>query len=627
LANPVALSAFCFLGAAVLYWRTLAPTVLPGDAGEFQFAAWGFWLAHPTGYPLYLLLGGIAQHLLPFGDPAYRLNLFSAFWSALAVAVAFLAFWNVTRMRGAALIAAATFAVSPMVWAQATRAEVYALNTFFVALLAWLGIMWRARPHTWLACAFAFTFGLSLAHHRMTLLLIPAFAALFAQRVAPLLGTPALLFRRGLMYSLFAAMPLVLYLYIPLRMGATPYALLPIPPADPIVVYENSLQGWLAVVLGSAFQSQIGLTATSVNILLGFPATLLAELNAFGILVALLGMVALLLDRRFTTAAFILFGVLGFVWFASIYHIGDIADYFAPAFFFAGMAIAAGIAFAVGALREVPQTRDSSLPVIALLAFTALLPMQNLFAQFAARDASRRVETRAAWEELLASDIPRNAILVSNDRDEITPMYYMQLVEKLRPDLMGLFPRISPGPRFDNVVSLVTSVAPTGRPIFSIKAIPALSLRYAVEEQPNGLWRVRVDAPAPPEHPSEAILADALQVHGFTINEGEPYPGEKLIIGVQYEPLRSLKRPYTLSLQLFDLEGEKVGQADDHVPGQGEYPPTRWGVGELIQDRFSLMLNSELSPGSYSLMLRAYTPAGEDELGELTEIGTIEILE
>lgn len=43
--------------AFALYLRILAPDVLPGDSGEFHFAAWRLGLAHPTGYPLYLTLG------------------------------------------------------------------------------------------------------------------------------------------------------------------------------------------------------------------------------------------------------------------------------------------------------------------------------------------------------------------------------------------------------------------------------------------------------------------------------------------------------------------------------------------------------------------------------------------
>src|SRR5581483_4482161 len=137
--RPRVLAVIAACAALLLYARTTAPTVLPGDSGEFQFAAWGFWLAHPTGYPLYLILGGVWQHLLPIGDPACRLNLLSAFLAALTIGAAFLVCYQITRARAASLIAASALAASPLFWAQATRAEVYALNTLFVALLSLLG--------------------------------------------------------------------------------------------------------------------------------------------------------------------------------------------------------------------------------------------------------------------------------------------------------------------------------------------------------------------------------------------------------------------------------------------------------------------------------------------------------
>ena len=85
------LIAFLLAGAAfALYVATLAPTVLAGDGGEFQFVPYLLGVAHPTGYPLYTLLGWAWSHLLPVGDVAYRLNLFSAFWAALAVGFLYL---------------------------------------------------------------------------------------------------------------------------------------------------------------------------------------------------------------------------------------------------------------------------------------------------------------------------------------------------------------------------------------------------------------------------------------------------------------------------------------------------------------------------------------------------------
>src|SRR5690349_15736440 len=67
------------LGAGALYLRTLAPG-LGGtvDSAEFQHAAAHLDIVHPTGYPLYLLLARIWISLVPFGEVAWRVNLWSA---------------------------------------------------------------------------------------------------------------------------------------------------------------------------------------------------------------------------------------------------------------------------------------------------------------------------------------------------------------------------------------------------------------------------------------------------------------------------------------------------------------------------------------------------------------------
>ena len=81
-----------FALAFALYLRTGARGLLPGDPGEFQFAAWTFGLAHASGYPLYLITGGIWQHVWNlFGvSPAASLNALSAVYAAAAVALLYL---------------------------------------------------------------------------------------------------------------------------------------------------------------------------------------------------------------------------------------------------------------------------------------------------------------------------------------------------------------------------------------------------------------------------------------------------------------------------------------------------------------------------------------------------------
>ncbi len=68
----------------VIYLTTVSPTVNFIDSGELITAVREPGVAHPPGYPLYVLLGYVASHVL-WGEEAWRVNVLSAFWGALAV--------------------------------------------------------------------------------------------------------------------------------------------------------------------------------------------------------------------------------------------------------------------------------------------------------------------------------------------------------------------------------------------------------------------------------------------------------------------------------------------------------------------------------------------------------------
>lgn len=239
LAGDWLLAAGCFLLALALYLQTLAPSVaaLFDDSLEFPLVVHRLAIAHPTGYPLYVLLGKLFT-LGPWHNVAWAVNLLSAIAGAVTIALVYLLTRHLARRRLPALVAAAALAVSPVFWSQAVVAEVYTLNSAFVAGVLWLALRWarrpllpvrpfsllqvrppdkgplflpgesfwqrlppalrrgahrvqrlyrraypavppsrRLRPHPWLY-ALAGVLGLALAHHRTILLLVPALAAL-----------------------------------------------------------------------------------------------------------------------------------------------------------------------------------------------------------------------------------------------------------------------------------------------------------------------------------------------------------------------------------------------------------------------------------------------------------------
>lgn len=126
----------------VCYIRTLMPGTVGGDAGELQYAGPLLALVHPTGQPLYVLLGKLWSAALPVGSIAYRMNLLAAVSAAAGCAA--LA-WFVGRIYGLPVIGAAaglTLGFGATVWGQAVLADKYGFNVLLASLVIGLALWW-----------------------------------------------------------------------------------------------------------------------------------------------------------------------------------------------------------------------------------------------------------------------------------------------------------------------------------------------------------------------------------------------------------------------------------------------------------------------------------------------------
>ncbi|HEY0797618.1 MAG TPA: DUF2723 domain-containing protein, partial [Candidatus Baltobacteraceae bacterium] len=130
-----------FSVALVVYVLSLSPNVNFWDTGEMQTVPYMLGIAHPTGFPLFILAGWLFSHVVPFGTVAWRLGALSAIALALAARAVYVLGMELGASPGTAFCGALLYALGPVVWMHGSRAEVHD----FVALFSLLAITSAVR--------------------------------------------------------------------------------------------------------------------------------------------------------------------------------------------------------------------------------------------------------------------------------------------------------------------------------------------------------------------------------------------------------------------------------------------------------------------------------------------------
>jgi hypothetical protein len=152
------------IAALALYVRTLAPSLLWGDSAEFQTLSYTLGMTHPSGYMTQIIFGKLFTYI-PVGNIAYRVNLMSAFFGALAVAETYLIVRLLGGGRIPALGASVLLTLTEGFWWRALLAESYAPAAGMLATIWLLVLLWRnTGKQTFLFLA-GLAGGLSLGIH------------------------------------------------------------------------------------------------------------------------------------------------------------------------------------------------------------------------------------------------------------------------------------------------------------------------------------------------------------------------------------------------------------------------------------------------------------------------------
>ena len=157
----------------VVYGATVAPTVTLWDAGEFIAAVETLGIPHPPGTPLYVLVARVWSDALGFLPRALATNLFSAVATAGAAALLAGLLARATRQPLAALAAAVCAGATATVWSNATETEVYAASLVLSLVMLVVGERAGREADARWQVLLAYLFALAVPLHMSALVAVP----------------------------------------------------------------------------------------------------------------------------------------------------------------------------------------------------------------------------------------------------------------------------------------------------------------------------------------------------------------------------------------------------------------------------------------------------------------------
>ena len=152
------------IAALALYIRTLAPSLLWGDSAEFQTLSYTLGMTHPSGYMTQIMFGKLFTYI-PVGNIAYRVNLMSAFFGALAVAETYLIVRLLGGWKIAGISASILLALTEGFWWRALLAESYGPAAGMLATIWLLILLWRNSGRSMYLFLAGLAGGLSVGIH------------------------------------------------------------------------------------------------------------------------------------------------------------------------------------------------------------------------------------------------------------------------------------------------------------------------------------------------------------------------------------------------------------------------------------------------------------------------------
>lgn len=426
-----------FIILFIVYYLTTNRHLTFTDNGELMAVCRSLGVAHPTGYPLFTIVGYIWSLLPLWENKTFQMNLFSAFWTALSAVLFY--FSNVellkilTKNLGwlkrlpiheksqfhiflASLIPTFVYSFGLVIWREATSLEVYSLQLFLFNTLFYIVFLTLSKNfEPKIILVLGLVLGLSFSNHLTTVLFVPAILFLFFFEFN---GTVSFRVKRStklLPLVPFFVLGLSLYLYLPVRSCQSPLF-------NWGWVSRSFDKFWYHV---SGKQYRVWMFSSADVVGVNFEKFLNALINQFhwiSLPIIIIGVFFLL--RRNKCLFWILFiSIISCLLYSLNYQIHDIETYFSLALICLSFFLGVGIFYIY-------------LQVHNYYIITFVIPLLLLFNNYEKSDESNQklVET---YTRIVVDNLDSNAIIISSQWDYFcSAFWYLQQIEKYRTDVV-----------------------------------------------------------------------------------------------------------------------------------------------------------------------------------------------
>ncbi len=614
-----------FILAAIflaLYLFTISPDILPADNGEFQLVATELGIAHPPGFSLYTMLAHLMTRLSFGASPAFMVNLFSVIISVFTLLVVYHAVFTLTKSIIAGMAGALTLGIATTFWAQATVANIRSLTALYTAILLLLAIkIWQktrpiisdssskkkasepdARQLVRYLLLFVLTLVLGITHHPslifLAVVLVPFVIIVFPRE---------LITRRVLYLVVFTGLlGLIPLLYFPIRAYAgalgTPEDLL-------------TLSGFINHVLALGFRGDLFFLEDPAVFwnrlrMMGNVATfqippVLLAMTAIGVLLALwrdrwLGLILAI--------SIILYTVV-----AASYRAPQTVEYMMPTYVLGAIAMG----YLVGQLMDTQKALPnrfkypSLLTAISAVAIGLILvtSIQVVFEKYPSYAFLHNDATTRNYTQPLLEQAPADGIILA-DWHWATPLWYLQRVEGLRPDVEVEFVFPTGEPYAETWARRIEEEFEKGRPVIATHFNEPAYANLPPPEPLNDafLFSQEVRTALPPEFlPLNIKLRQEIDVLGYELDEKSVAPGSEIVLTLAWQKASDIDEQSNLFAHLVNDEGKLFGQ--DDVPAV-----TRSEGINLTQLRLTPLLTTP--PGEYELHIGSYAPNSFTEISD-----------